>query len=276
MSMFAGLKRRLWLVLAANLVATSLCAQAPSTSGQDTEELRKAAQNPVASLISVPIQENWNFKIDPNNRTQNILNIQPVIPASIGKDWNLIVRWIAPIVFQPDPSTAELGYYGFGDMNPSFFISPKRSKVIWGVGPAFLLPTATNTGNLGTGKWSVGPTGVVLVQPGKWTLGGLWNNVWSVAGHQDRADVNQMLFQYFINYNLSKGYFLTWQPTITANWEAADGSKYVVPLGGGIGRIMKLGAQPVNIGAQVYGNPVHPPGGSPWSLRVQFTMLFPK
>ena len=85
-----------------------------------------------------------------------------------------------------------------------------------------------------------------------------------------------MFFQYFINYNLSKGYFITWQPTITANWNAADGSKFGVPLGGGIGRIMKLGAQPVNIGVQVYGNVVHPPGGSPWSLRVQFTMLFPK
>jgi hypothetical protein len=265
-----------WLVLLWLLITASLGAQTPATGASDPETLRKAAQNPVASLISVPIQENWNFNIDPNNRTQNILNIQPVIPTSLGKDLNLIVRWIAPVIFQPDPSTAEAGFYGFGDMNPSFFISPKKGKVIWGVGPAFVFPTATNTGELGSGKWSVGPTAVVVVQPGKWTFGGLWNNVWSFAGHEDRQDVNQMLFQYFINYNLSKGYFLTWQPTITANWNAADGSKYVVPLGGGIGRIMKLGAQPVNIGAQVYGNPVHPPGGSPWSLRLQFTMLFPK
>lgn len=273
----AGLKRRRWLVFVwLILAAVPLRAQAPTTNGTDAETLRKQAQNPVASLISVPIQENWNFNIDPNNRTQNVLNIQPVIPASIGKDWNLIVRWITPVIFQPDPATAAAGYYGFGDMNPSFFISPKQSKMIWGVGPTFILPTATNTGNLGSGKWSAGPTAVVLVQPGKWTLGGLWNNVWSFAGHEDRQDVNQMTFQYFINYNLNKGYFLTWQPTITANWNAADGSKFVVPLGGGIGRIMKIGAQPVNIGAQVYGNAVHPPGGSPWSLRLQFTMLFPK
>ena len=161
-------------------------------------------------------------------------------------------------------------------MNPTFFISPKRGKLIWGVGPTFILPTATNTAFLGQGKWSMGPSVVVLVQPGKWTFGGLWNNAWSFAGHHDRADVNQMVFQYFINYNLSKGYFLTWQPTITANWKAPDGSKYVVPLGGGIGRIMKIGAQPVNIGVQVYGNAVHPPGASPWSLRAQFTLLFPK
>jgi len=224
----------------------------------------------------VPIQENWNFNIEPNDRTQNVLNIQPVIPLSLGEKFNLIVRWITPIIYQPDLTTTETGFYGLGDMNPSFFISPRHSKIIWGVGPTFLLPTATNSRNLGSGKWSAGPTAVVLVQPGKWTLGGLWNNAWSFAGDEDRNDVNQMSFQYFINYNLNKGYFLTWQPTITANWNAADGSKFVVPYGGGIGRIMKIGAQPVNIGAQVYGNGVHPPGGSTWSLRFQFTMLFPK
>jgi hypothetical protein len=277
MYMVAGIgSRRWWLVLSWLLVTASLFAQTSAGAGDDPEKVRKAAQNPVASLISMPVQENWNFNIDPNNRTQNILNIQPVIPTSLGKDWNLIVRWIAPVIFQPNPSTAEGGFYGLGDMNPSFFVSPKEGKVIWGVGPAFVIPTATNTGDLGSGKWSAGPTAVVLVQPGKWTFGGLWNNVWSFAGHERRRDLNQMLFQYFINYNLSKGYFLTWQPTITANWNAPDGSKYVVPLGGGIGRIMKLGTQPVNIGVQVYSNTVHPPGGSAWSLRVQFTLLFPK
>jgi hypothetical protein len=117
---------------------------------------------------------------------------------------------------------------------------------------------------------------VVLVQPGKWTFGVLTNNVWSVAGHSDLPDVNQFLLQYFINYNLKKGWFLTWQPTLTANWKAADGNRWVVPLGGGIGRIMRLGAQPVNIGLQFYGNAVHPPGGSPWAMRIQFAFLFPK
>ena len=257
------------LVLAGMLAAMPLMAQ------DDPEQLRKAAQNPVASLISVPIQENWNFAIEPFGRVQNVMNIQPVIPTSLGTNWNLITRWITPVIFQPIPTTTDEGYYGLGDMNPSFFISPKASKVIWGVGPAFVLPTATNTAFLGQGKFSMGPTVVVLVQPGKWTLGGLFNNVWSVAGHHDKPDVNQMVFQYFINYNLEKGWFLTWQPTLTANWEATSG-RWVVPLGGGIGRIMKLGAQPVNLGAQFYSNAVHPQGSSRWSLRVQFTFLFPK
>ncbi len=272
----SAVKLSWWWLLAVMLMAISLVAQEKAATEADAEKLRKAAQNPVASLISVPIQENWNLNIGPYDRTQNIMNIQPVIPASLGENWNLIVRWITPVVWQPIPSSAQQGYYGLGDMNPSFFISPKRSKVIWGVGPTFMLPTATNTTFLGQGKFSMGPGGVILVQPGKWTLGALLNNVWSVAGHSDRPDVNQMLFQYFINYNLNKGWYLTWQPIITANWEAENGGRWVVPLGGGVGRIMRLGNQPVNLSAQVYGNAIHPDGASPWGFRVQITYLFPK
>lgn len=272
MSVCFDLKRKSRLLLSITVLGTaSLLAQ------PDPEALRKAAQNPIASLISVPLQDNWNFGIGPNDRAQNVLNIQPVIPTSLGQNWNLIVRWITPVIFQPDESDESMsGFYGLGDMNPSFFISPKASKVIWGVGPTFVLPTATNTAVLGQGKLSMGPTAVVLLQPGKWTVGGLINNVWSVAGHKDKADVNQMLFQYFINYNLPQGWFLTWQPTLTANWEQKDTGRWTVPLGGGVGRIMKIGAQPVNIGAQVYGNAIHPEGGSTWSFRFQFTLLFPK
>jgi len=248
----------------------------------DADALRKAAQNPVASLISVPIQENWNFGIQPGDRVQNVLNIQPVVPVDLAKSWNLIVRWITPVIYQPvsvpqlSGTNTETGYYGLGDMQPAFFISPKQSKVIWGLGPQFLLPTATKTGVLGQGKFALGPTAVALVQPGKWTLGALTSNVWSVAGHSDLPDVNQFLLQYFINYNLKKGWYLTWQPTITANWNAADDFRWVVPLGGGVGRIMKLGAQPVNVGLQFYGNAIHPPGGSSWSMRLQLAFLFPK
>jgi hypothetical protein len=116
----------------------------------------------------------------------------------------------------------------------------------------------------------------VLTQPGHWTLGALVNNVWSFAGQSRRPDVNQMLFQYFINYNLKKGYYITWQPTITANWEANNGGRWLVPVGGGVGRIMKLGFQPVNLTVQFYGNAVHPPGASPWGMRLQIAFLFPK
>ncbi len=257
-------------------------SQATQPNADNADKLRKDAQNPVASLISVPFQDNWNFNIGPASRTQNVLNIQPVIPVDVGENWNLIIRWITPVVFQPVPVPQESGppiqsgYYGFGDMQPAFFFSPKKSKVIWGVGPQLLLPTATKTGILGQGKFGLGPTVVVLVQPGNWTLGALTNNVWSIGGsHPNLPAVNQFLLQYFVNYNLKKGYYLTSQPILTANWETTNG-RWVVPVGGGIGRIMRLGAQPANVGLQFYGNPVHPPGTSPWGMRVQIALLFPK
>jgi hypothetical protein len=250
-----------------------------ANTSEGTEALQKATQNPVASLISVPVQNNTNFGVNPGYRTQDVLNIQPVIPIGISKDWNLLVRWIMPIVYQPVPNapgTPETGEYGLGDMVPTFFISPKKpGKLIWGAGPVFQFPTATNT-YLGQGKLGIGPSVVVLTQPGHWTLGVLANNVWSVAGSGSRPEVNQFLLQYFINYNLKKGWFITWQPTLTANWEATNGNTWTVPFGGGVGRIMKLGFQPVSLTAQFYGNAVHPEGTPSWSMRLQIAFLFPK
>jgi hypothetical protein len=258
-------------------LALPTLAQVKEPEGASAEELQKATQNPVASLISVPLQNNSNFNIPPNDRIQNVFNIQPVIPVNVGTDWNLIIRWIAPIIWQPVPTGApDTGFFGFGDMQPTFFLSPKKGKLIWGVGPAFVIPSATNQRFLGQGKFSLGPSVVALVQPGHWTVGGLVNNVWSVAGPSERADVNQMLLQYFINYNLKKGWFITISPIITADWKATGDNRWVVPFGGGVGRIMKLGHQPVNISAQFYGNVVHPPSGSPWSMRLQLAFLFPK
>ncbi len=264
---------------------TQVATDQTPAAAVNTDALRNAAQNPVAALISVPIQENFNFNSSPGDRTQNVLNIKPVIPISVSKDWNLIVRWITPIIYQPlpipqasGPPTLTTGVYGLGDMNPTFFISPKKSKVIWGLGPTLVLPTATNTTYLGQGKLSMGPSVVVLVQPKPWTIGFLANNVWSVAGHSDldKPSVNQFLLQWFVNYNMKKGWYLTTSPIITANWTAPSGGVWTVPFGGGVGRIMKLGFQPVNITAQFYGNAVHPPGASPWGLRLQFVLLFPK
>ena len=279
---------------AADKQATGKEDQASNTAAS----LQKATQNPVANLISVPLQNNSNFGIGPYDRTQNVLNIQPVIPVGISPDWNLIVRWITPIISQPAPGTANLEVYGieegtpaffaaqnvqanasvngFGDMQPTFFFSPaKPHKLIWGAGPIFVLPTATSK-VLGQGKFSIGPSIVALAQPGHWTVGALINNIWSVAGLSDRSDVNQMLLQYFVNYNLKKGWYITSQPIITANWKASSGNVWTVPFGGGVGRIMKLGFQPVNLSAQFYGNAAHPTSGSPWGVRAQIAFLFPK
>jgi hypothetical protein len=264
---------------------TSVATEATPAAATNAEELRKQAQNPIASLISVPIQPTWNFGIGPANRVQNVWLVQPVIPVSVSKNWNLIVRWITPVVYQPipvpqppGPPEQLTGVFGLGDMNPSFFLSPKKSKVIWGVGPTLVLPTATNTTYLGQGKLSIGPTVVALVQPPHFTIGFLANNYWSVAGHSDlnKPAVNQFLLQWFINYNMNKGYYLVTAPIVTANWRATNGGQWVTPFGGGIGRIQKVGFQPVNWNVQFYGNAVHPPGASPWALKLQLAFLFPK
>jgi len=178
----------------------------------DTEALAKATQNPVASLISVPFQNNTNFAIGPYNRTQNILNIQPVIPAKIASNWMLISRIIQPILWQPYSTQNTGGEFGFGDMSPTFFLSPaKHGTLIWGAGPAWVFPTATNQ-LLGQGKVSVGPSVVALMQPGHWSIGALVNNVWSFAGSGGRPEVNQMTLQYFITYNLNKGWNVSSSP----------------------------------------------------------------
>jgi len=252
---------------------TTGSAEAP---GASTEALQKAVQNPIASLISVPFQNNSNFGSGPYDRTQNVLNIEPVIPLQISENWNLITRIIQPIVWQPYPGASTGGAFGFGDMVPSFFLSPRNSgKLIWGAGPQFVIPTATND-ILGQGKLSMGPTVVVLTQPKPWTIGVLVSNDWSVAGSGSRPDVNQMALQYFINYNLKKGWYLASSPIITANWKASSGNIWTVPVGGGLGRVMKLGPQPVNIIAQFFGNATYPAGTSPWGMRLQISLLYPK
>jgi hypothetical protein len=263
-----------------------VATQDTQAAAVNTDALRNAAQNPIASLISVPVQDNFNFDTGPGDRTQNVLNIQPVIPLKVSKDWNLIVRWITPIIYQPIPVAQETGpptqftgVYGLGDMNPSFFFSPSHpGKIIWGIGPTIVIPTATNTTYLGQGKVSLGPTVVALVQPPHWTLGFLANNYWSVAGQSNlsKPPVNQFLLQWFANYNMKKGWYITTSPIITANWRATNGNIWTVPFGGGVGRIMKLGFQPVNITAQLYGNAVHPAGVSPWGARLQIVFLFPR
>jgi hypothetical protein len=250
--------------------------EAAAAQDSAAADLQKAVQNPVASLISVPVQNNSNFGVGSYDRTQNVLNIQPVIPAKLSEKWMLISRIIQPIVWQPYPGETTGGEFGFGDMNPTFFLSPKKpGKVIWGVGPAFVIPTATND-LLGQGKLSIGPSVVALAQPKHWTIGALTNNVWSVAGSGGRPDVNQMLLQYFINYNMKKGWYLSSSPILTADWQASSGNIWTIPFGGGIGRVTKLGFQPVNITAQFYGNAVHPEGASPWGMRLQIAFLFPK
>jgi hypothetical protein len=278
---------RLAATAATLLLALPFAAQ-NAAPANDTEALAKATQNPVASLISVPFQNNTNFAIGPYNRTQDVLNIQPVIPAKISPHWMLISRIIQPIVWQPYSTQTTGGEFGFGDMSPTFFLSPARpGKIIWGAGPAWAFPTATNN-VLGQGKVSVGPSVVALMQPGHWSLGALVNNVWSFAGSGSRPEVNQMTLQYFVTYNLKKGWNVSTSPILSANWnnkapldaanggDTTSGGRWTIPFGGGVGRITRLGPQPVNMALNFYGNVVHPSGASSWGMRFQIALLYPQ
>lgn len=253
----------------------------------DTQNLAKAAQNPIASLISVPIQNNFNFGVGPYDQTQYVLNVQPVIPVSLSPSWLVVNRIITPIVNQPTitinppsapglPPNVDTGYsFGLGDINPQFYFVPKNTgNITLGIGPQFSFPTAT-TDVTGSGKWGVGPVGVIVYTYSHWVIGALATQLWSFAGDSDRQAVSSFLLQPFINYNLPKGWYITTSPQITANWMAEPGEQWTLPLGGGIGRLFKVGNQPVNASLQAYGNVIKPENGPDWLLRFQIQLLFP-
>jgi hypothetical protein len=243
--------------------------------GESQEALAKAAQNPVAKMISVPFQNNFNFGVGPNNAVQYNLNIQPVIPISLSEEWNLITRTIMPIINQPSPAPGVRSAFGLGDINPTFFLSPAKSgNFIWGIGPTFTFPTATDS-MLGNGKWSAGPAAVALTMEGHWVVGVLANQQWSFAGWGDRA-VSGLLVQPFVNYNLPHGWYLVSAPIMTANWKAESGDRWTVPVGGGIGKIQRFGKLPLNLQLQAFYNAVTLDSGPDWQLRFQVQFLFPK
>ena len=243
---------------------------------QSNQDLAKATQNPVADLISLPFQNNTNFGIGPDDETQNILNIQPVWPFSINEKWNLITRTILPVVSQPGALTGGEGRVnGLGDTTFTGFFSPKDSgETTWGAGPVLLIPTATDN-VLGSDKWGAGVSLVVLKMPGKWVIGSLFSNVWSFAGSGEQ-DIKLFTWQYFINYNLAKGWYLTSAPIITANWEADSDNRWTVPFGGGFGKIFRVGKMPLNGQVSAYYNVEKPDNGPDWQLRIQLQFLFPK
>lgn len=257
----------------------------PEVAEESMEELAKKTQNPVSDLISVPFQSNFNFydihtRLGPRDIDRHtmgyLLNIQPVIPLKLSEDWNLITRTILPIINQPQLVPGTGSQSGMGDIQFTPFLSPgKPGKVIWGAGPVLLFPTATDE-MLGSGRWSGGPSGVMVVTEGPWVVGVLAQNLWSYAGDSDRNYVNQMLIQPFVNYNLPNGWYLATGPMITADWHAAGDERWTVPLGGGLGKILHIGKLPVNLSVAAYYNVVHPTFGPEWSARFQVQFLFPK
>ncbi|WMS43803.1 transporter [Acuticoccus sp. MNP-M23] len=235
------------------------------------DELAKQLSNPIASLVSVPFQYNIDFGIGPDgDGVSQTLNIQPVIPIRINESWNLISRTIVPVKWETNIYPRDV--FGIGDTVQSLFLSPTApgpGGLIWGVGPVFNLPTATDK-LLGTGQFGIGPTAVGLIQEGRWTFGTLANHIWSV---DKNAEVNATFVQPFVAYALGSGQTLTLDTETTYNWNSEQAT---VPINAQYTKVFTIGDQPASFqaGGRVYVN--RPKYGPDWGLRANFSLLFPK
>jgi hypothetical protein len=257
------------------LVALALHAGDLAAQGGDAD-LAKKLSNPVASLISVPFQLNYDEHFGTDDRGHKLyLNLQPVVPIRLDDDWNLISRTILPIVDQNDvvPGTSRSGV---GDVLQSFFFSPVKPTsggLIWGAGPVLLLPTGSDD-QLSARKWGLGPTGVVLRQHGPWTYGLLANHVWSVAGSDSRPALSSTFVQPFVSYTTPTAWTYSLNTESTFDWKA---NQWSVPVNATVSKLLKFGQQPVSIGGGVrYWAESPDAGPHDWGLRLFVTFLFPK
>jgi hypothetical protein len=260
------------LAVAASLGAAPLAAQ-EGKPGIDPTALAKQTQNPVADLVSIPFQFNFNSGGGLGDGSLYNLNFQPVIPVKVSPAWNVILRTIVPYLSSPTPTGGQQA--GLGDIQIQTFLSPARpGKVIWGVGPQFSIPTATNP-QFRTGSWAVGPSAVVVAMPGDFVLGAVAGQTWTIADAGGDPRVNLFLVQPFINYNFGPGWALSFAPIITANWDAASGEQWTLPLGGGIVKTTVFNGRPMNVGAQYYYNVVRPDAAPASQFRLVVALLYP-
>jgi hypothetical protein len=263
-----------FLALTAAILAVAAHAEdAPATD--DETELAKKLQNPVAALISVPFQSNFEWGAGPHSRGfKYTLNFQPVIPIPLTDDWNLISRTIVPVIHQDDvvPDSSQ---GGMGDITQSLFFSPSKPGplgLIWGLGPVALLPTSTED-FLGAQKFGLGPTGVVLRQDGGWTYGLLWNHIWSITGTRSTPEVNATYLQPFLSYTTHTHTSFVINTESTYDWHA---SKWTIPINPSVSQVLKIGGLPMSfqIGPKLY---VEGPSTAPdWGVRFAFIFLFPR
>lgn len=265
----------LTVVLTAILASTKAQEKPAAAQASSAQELANKLANPVASLISVPLQNNTDYGIGAYNGSKNTLNIQPVVPIQLSKKLNLITRYIVPVIDQRDVTGDKTHQFGLSDATLSAFFAPSNSKngLIWGVGPAFLVPIGTND-FLTTKKWGVGPTALVLKQAKGLTLGVLMNQIWSFAGDKDRTDVNQMFIQPFFTHNWKSGAGLGVNAEITSNWQAGSTTAFINPIVSGV---TKLGTQTIQlaVGPRI---PVAGPSESKpkFGFRAVLTFVFPE
>jgi hypothetical protein len=255
--------------------ASNTAKKMPSSEAKAKLALAKAAQNPLAAMISVPFQNNTNFNIGPDNQTQNVMLVQPVIPFDLNDEWNIISRTIVPIITQPDYITQDGTKTGIGNTQVVAYLSPKKAYKgwIWGVSPVLMLPASNK--EYGSKEWGGGVSALALTMPGNWVFGGLVTQIWAPSGDESNQ-INSTSIQYFVNYNLPDGWYLSTAPTMTYNWQAPSNEKWTVPVGGGGGKIFRWGKQAMNASLRAYTNVVKLTDNSAdWTLQAQITFMFP-
>ena len=257
------------------VVFAGLLSAVTGLLANEIQDLAETSQNPVGNIISLPFEYNYDFEVGPEEGDVQVLNLKPVYPVNLGK-YNLINRLIVPLSRQQERFSGEGSKSGLGNITYQGFVSPAQpGKVIWGVGPAITAPTRTDN-RFGGEKWSAGPAAVVLAKPGNWLVGALLQHFWSFAGDSDDNNVNLTSFQYFINYNFPSGWYLTSTPTNNINWSESSSDRYTIPVGGGVGKLVRFGQQPVDFKLQGFYNAEKPDGAADWTVQFQFKLLFPK
>ncbi len=242
-----------------------------------SEEEVKEAHEPVSRLRAVALQNNVDFGIGSNDRTGLRLLIQPW-QAEVGTGiwWRMKTFSALPVLYRPNANESEGGTFGLGDPEISLFWSPRKAgRSVLGVGPVVRFPLATDDA-LGSGKWSAGVTALAIARPGRWLFGVRTYNIWSFAGDEERSDVNQFLLHYILLRVLGNGWYVISAPVVTADWNAPSGDQWLVPIGGGAGKLVKVGRRGVDLQVSAFYNVIHPETQphADWTLRIQLQFLF--
>jgi hypothetical protein len=252
--------------------ASETSPDAVAVPSSSTQELAKEKHNPFADQITLPLELSSSLDVGPGNGTAAGLNLQPAIPISFGQSWKLIARPSLSILTSPQPHRK----LGLGDIELQTYLTPGFvGKWIWGVGPDLQAPTAAQP-ELGTGKWSAGPAAGLIYMDGPWVNGILANHVWSFAGESDRNDVSQSTIEALINYNFENGWFVAFDSTMTADWNAPADKRWTIPVGLDAGKAFQVGKQSLSVQFGTYYNIERAEGVARWLVRLQVSLIFPK